>query len=92
MSRFATASAGAAIVAATVALCAPVLAQAPAEQPLTLNQVLERGFEIKAASTSVIKGVPHEQIYLQQERSAYICILKHNPRGPFVQLGCFAIR
>jgi hypothetical protein len=76
------------------AAAAPARAQSsqPSEQPLTLDQVLERGFEIKAASTAVIDSVPHEQIYLQKDRSAFICILRHNAGGKFAQLGCFPIR
>jgi hypothetical protein len=78
--------------AALVAAGDPALAQSPSEQPLTLEQVLERGFEIKAAATAAIESVPHEQIYLQKERSAYICIPRRNASGKFAQLGCYSIR
>jgi hypothetical protein len=52
---------------------------------IPMHQLVNNGFEIKAASTFVINNIVHQSIFLQKGADAFVCGFRQNQQGKFEQ-------
>jgi len=57
----------------------------------TFKQLIESGFEIKAASVIALGPQVEQHIFVQKGGDAYVCIFRRQPNGTFAAVGAWSI-